>query len=150
VNRCNKLIYRQSEEIDAKRSGYSASIVSEGDVIDEEEYAMMKELKATKLDYAQQFNARKVVAMEVSLLKNKTEAAKIELCNAFLTWYNGLYGGMEQAPTTAAPSDEQLDDGEQFDILERQRVIDSDPNSIAYYNARKALQVQKKKKNLQR
>jgi kinesin family protein 6/9 len=148
VNRCNKAIRDQTEQIAQKRSGYSAS--NEGDVIDEEEYSLLQTLKATKRNYAQQFNARKAVATEVSLLKNKAEVAKIGLCNAFLTWYSGLYGDTIQAPISGEQGDDQLDDGEQFEILERQRVMESDPNSIAFYNAKKALQVQKKKRTMQR
>jgi len=70
---------------------------------------------------------------EVNVLKADLEKQKMKLCNEFLEWYNLTYAPQDDKDV----EDEVLDDGEQFDRLERDRVMDKDPDSISYYNAQK-------------
>ena len=149
VNSFKRDIDQITEDIQYKRS--TSSVSNAEDVIDEEEYALIQKLKEKKHEYKVTFQLRKQLSSEVTTLKNQSEAAKIELCNTFLSWYNGLYGGMTQASATSASNgDDVLDDGEQFEILERQRVMEADPKSISFYNAKKALQVSKQTRAMQR
>jgi len=117
-------------------------------VIDEGEYILIRKLKQKKRDYQESFHKRKMVKNEVSYLKSLVKQSKLKLCSTFLEW-------RKQANATSKPNaagapeinePEILDDGEQFDALERQRVMDEDPDSIAFFNAKKTMTMSLKRK----
>lgn len=106
------------------------------DVIDEEEFALLKEVKDTKKVYKEKMTERKALSEELVYLKGLSERAKMSLCNNFLEWYKETYPETDQTPDE---DDEVLDDGEQFDKLELDRVMADNPESVPYYNARKTM-----------
>jgi kinesin family protein 6/9 len=106
------------------------------DVIDEEEFALIKQLKDTKKVYKERMEERKALSEELVYLKGQSERAKMALCNKFLEWYKETY---PETDKTQDEDDEVLDDGEQFDKLELDRVMADNPDSVPYYNARKTM-----------
>lgn len=56
-------------------------------MIDEEEFALLQQLKKDKRLYQELYRARKTVAEDVTVLKGSVEQTKMNLCNTFLEWY---------------------------------------------------------------
>jgi len=112
------------------------------DVIDEEEFALLKQVKDTKQIYKDRMSERRGLSEELVFLKGQCERSKMDLCNKFLEWYKSTYPETDQ---TRDDDDEVLDDGEQFDRLELDRVVAENPDSVAYYNARKTMKQKHKK-----
>jgi kinesin family protein 6/9 len=117
------------------------------EVIDEEEFALIRTLKQKKKQYQEQFAVRKDIASEVAFLKGATEQAKMTLCNTFLEWYKDKYPD-DESGSIHGDGDDVLDDGEQFDLLEKQRIMEEDPESMSYHNAIRVNQINHKKKLL--
>ena len=67
----------------------------------------------------------------------KAEGKRIqkELLDAFEAWYAMKY----TADGLQSDDDDVLDYGEQFDRLEKKKVIDNDPDSLAFFNAQKSM-----------
>mmetsp|Transcript_16565 Transcript_16565/g.23255 ORF Transcript_16565/g.23255 Transcript_16565/m.23255 type:complete len:736 (-) Transcript_16565:54-2261(-) len=137
VNDTKKKIDDLNSKIALTRAQREADQTEDGvQVIDEEEYAFIRQVKEMKKMYATQFNERKIVSSEVSYLKGLVETSKMNLCNKFLEWYTNKYGDIQQA-TQAATEEDVLDDGEKFDKMEMEKIMAADPDSVSYYNAKK-------------
>lgn len=137
VNRIKKDIDRLQLALNQKknkRENEASRNQEDVDVIDEEEFALIKEVKETKKVYKERMSERKALSEELVYLKGQSERAKMALCNKFLEWYKETYPETDQTPDE---DDEVLDDGEQFDKLELDRVMADNPESLAFYNARK-------------
>eukprot|EP00466_Bigelowiella_natans_P009991 jgi/Bigna1/64103/fgenesh1_kg.67_\ len=97
-----------------------------------------------------------MVKNEVSYLKSLVKQSKLKLCSAFLEWYRAEYGDPTKTRHSDAPgpqipdngAEDVLDDAEQFDNLERQRIMEEDPDSLAFFNARKTMVATMKRKKI--
>eukprot|EP00469_Lotharella_globosa_P014891 CAMPEP_0167822014 /NCGR_PEP_ID=MMETSP0112_2-20121227/7198_1 /TAXON_ID=91324 /ORGANISM="Lotharella globosa, Strain CCCM811" /LENGTH=647 /DNA_ID=CAMNT_0007723209 /DNA_START=343 /DNA_END=2286 /DNA_ORIENTATION=+ len=161
-NQVNKLkgeIDKMASELEEVRAGADTQAMSPDGipVIDEHEFSIIRNLKAKKKSYQAAFHKRKMVKNEVSYMKSLVKQSKLKLCSQFLDWYRATYG--EQQPTInsqkkesaqKAADDDVLDDGEKFDALERQRIMEEDPDSLAFFNARKTMMATMKRKKLSR
>jgi len=116
------------------------------DIVDEEEFRLMKELKDAKRAYKNGYEQLMKQKGELSLMQNRVEAIKAEVAASFLEWSErgadgkGSSGDMLGGNTGfAAGTDpvDQLDDQEAFDRLELERVMSNDPDSLAFFNAQK-------------
>ena len=67
----------------------------------------------------------------------KTQAAK-DLLDSFEAWH------MTQKAGGDLSDDEVLDYGEQFERLQKQKVMDNDPDSLAFFNANKSMNAQRR------
>jgi hypothetical protein len=120
-------------------------------VIDEEEYDLIRQIKAKKKTYTELFGARKGVADECAYLKNIVDQCQLSMAQAFLQYYQnptpngGSRVGADGAASNSA--DDQLDYGEQFERNEREKIFDSDPDSIHFYNAKKTVGRKSPRKN---
>lgn len=168
VNSLKRDIDSLNASIQAKRSERAASAAVAGpaadgvEVIDEEEYALIKACKEKKRDYQDCFQRRQNILNETNYLKNLVEKIRVALANAFTSWYKSTYGvdagasatssksvtfSATAAPPVVVPAaakrtggdEDQLDDGEQFERLEAERVMQEDPESMSFYAARKQL-----------
>ena len=97
VNAIKRKIDIASESVNDKRNARTSQPQlqesKEGvEVIDEEEYALIKQLKDLKRQYQATFQERKGIQSEVAYLKNLTEKSKVVLCNSFLEWFAETYG----------------------------------------------------------
>ena len=158
VNDAKAAIDRLQAELEARktsriellrRSGLKASETE--DIVDEEEFQLMKELRETKRAYKngyEQLQRAKAAASQVSAALDN---AKAELAHAFSAWsasgggggsfHRGLSSPMPGhsmgGPGGATDKDGELDDQEMFDRLEEERVMASDPDSMAFFHANK-------------
>jgi len=111
------------------------------DVIDEEEFATIKANKKARAAYRAQLEELKKLKGKLALAKEKALQAKSILLDRFEEWYTANGGGTEEDDLTNGPENGQddLDYGEQFEALERERVRNSDPESLAFFNSRKMM-----------
>jgi hypothetical protein len=76
---------------------------------------------------------------EVEYLTKGVEASRVKLMNQFEEWYQRHYSSMDdtkiKSPTSARG--DRLDDGEKFELLEEERVRREDPESFAFFRAKK-------------
>jgi hypothetical protein len=159
---------------------YSTSL----QVIDEEEFALIRDTKAKKKEYQKVFEDRKLSQNELAYLKGLVQQTQVRLCNEFLLWFERTYhvapstasmasismvltesdatgdggggalgatsGGAAAAGkgvlaaaaggakgATAVDDGDQLDDGEQFEKLQKERVMGEDPDAFAFFAAKK-------------
>lgn len=114
---------------------------SRGDeeLIDEEEYAIIQNLKDLKQQYRDSFEQHRGVKMEVSQIEHSMQSTKLKLVQAFEAWYDDRYGHLNKEVTseTAGKSDERFDPQEQFDMMETERLETQHPDALAYHKARK-------------
>lgn len=108
------------------------------DVIDEEEYSMFKELRDLRRAYRDAFEELKQLRQEVEETTKHVETKRVQLLQEFQQ-NQGVFNGDE------AKSEEQghdlaaeLDDQEMFDRLAHERIMQQDPDSLAFYQAQKA------------
>ncbi|KAJ1407251.1 hypothetical protein B484DRAFT_403869, partial [Ochromonadaceae sp. CCMP2298] len=126
---------------------------------DEEEYRLAKEIKDAKQAYRNCFDQMTKHRKAAMSAQVRAEELKIELGRAFNHWDTGPLsptgglggmgssmmggsmgmGGM-RSPGTGGEEEhdlDQLDDQEAFDKLEIERVLASDPESLAFFHAQK-------------
>lgn len=97
--------------------------------------------------YRDAFENLKAVKAEVDYLDRLVEQSRTKLLTAFEDWFALTYA--PPADDTAAATgarglgddDETryMDDQERFDRMEAERIMNENPDSLAFYNARKTL-----------
>jgi len=120
-------------------------------IIDEEEYAIIQKVKSLKDTYKKahvQLGECNTVESDSQM---RGDAAREELVAAFNGWYAENFDGppdlvvaASAAPTPAAPP--YMDNDEQFELLQRQRMVASDPESVAFHKARTEAKQKRRKK----
>mmetsp|Transcript_24786 Transcript_24786/g.41294 ORF Transcript_24786/g.41294 Transcript_24786/m.41294 type:complete len:532 (+) Transcript_24786:1017-2612(+) len=153
---------RKSSRLEFLRSSAKASAKDE--IVDEEEFRLTKELKDAKVKYRtnfEQMQKHKKGAMEAQA---RSEQLKNDLGRAYNQWSLGVTGslqgggggggaGLSQPGSpdfrgmamdtydgggaTGDANFDQLDDQEAFDKLEVERVMQNDPESLAFFHAQK-------------
>ncbi|CEP03782.1 unnamed protein product (mitochondrion) [Plasmodiophora brassicae] len=108
-----------------------AGIPDNTEIIDEEEYALIRDLKQRKVDYGKSYDRWSALRNQAALLKENVHQVKQRLANQFLQWCEVQRRGVDSVDV--------LDDGEQFEKIETERILSTDPDSLSYYNARKNL-----------
>merc|ERR1712224_748723 len=155
VNMLKGPIDKMAGELEAMRSKQDQTVSPDGiPVIDEQEFELIRSLKAKKKSYQTKFHTRKMVKNEVSYLKSLVKQSKLKLCSNFLEWYRKSYGNFmiesteNEATAEKEGEEDVLDDGEQFENLEKQRILEENPDSLAFFNARKTMMATMKRKKL--
>jgi kinesin family protein 6/9 len=118
--------------LDAK-AGTRGKTAEEEEVIDEEEFRLMKEDRDAKRQYRKMVSDFKALKLRLSEAKGARVAAQKELLDSFEAWY------ISQKAAGDTSDDDVLDYGEQFERLQKQRVMDADPDSLAFFNANKSM-----------
>jgi len=151
VNSAKLIIDRLQHDIDLRKSSRleflraSAKASSKDELVDEEEYRLAKEIKDAKQAYRNCFDQMTKHRKAAMSAQVRAEELKIELGRAFNHWDTGPLsptgglGGM-RSPGTGGEEEhdlDQLDDQEAFDKLEIERVLASDPESLAFFHAQK-------------
>lgn len=129
INEIKREIDRLIDCLEIKKQNRSKD-KSEENMVDEEEYALIRDLNTEKAKYQNDFHQRQMLQSEVAFLKGVVQQAKLKMCVEFLSWYKLKYGQSSQ-------SGEQLDDQEQFEILEEERIKAQDPQSLSFFRAAK-------------
>lgn len=126
----------------------------EDETVDDEEFDIVRVAKAKKSEYRQLYDELITVKAERDQAAKGLDMIRQRLLTEFEAWYAATYGeptkqarlaaGLKAARSVrgaaVADDDDQLDEGEKFEILELNRVMEDDPDSVAYYSARKAMQ----------
>eukprot|EP00898_Chlorokybus_atmophyticus_P007392 jgi/Chlat1/7654/Chrsp64S07123 len=148
VNAAKKSIDEDKDALEAKRAermraNLSAGTADDGDaeLIDEEEFACMQRLKQAKMAYRKAFDHMRDIREDI---EQKTFAAneyRQKLLDAFNDWYNlstrsGFLSGNDM-------EEEEEDISEQFERMNRERIIMEDPEAISFHGARKTVHRQK-------
>jgi vacuolar-type H+-ATPase subunit I/STV1 len=107
------------------------------ELIDEEEYALIKSLKETKLQYREAFETHKRVRTEVMQVERSIQQCKSKLVQAFEEWYDLQYGQAQRAKAAELPQGDKFDSQEMFDLMEAGRIETQHPDALAFHNARK-------------
>lgn len=122
----------------------------EDDVVDDREQQLLAAIRAAKQQYRQEYDALTREKDERDLAARGVDAAKKRLVEDYDAWYlqqceaagvsvaRGGTTGFNRSPHRAAHSnDDDLDEGERFEALELNRVLEDDPESVAFYSAKK-------------
>mmetsp|Transcript_57493 Transcript_57493/g.163267 ORF Transcript_57493/g.163267 Transcript_57493/m.163267 type:complete len:229 (+) Transcript_57493:1-687(+) len=108
------------------------------ELIDEEEYALIKNLKDTKQQYREAYEKHRAVKMDVLQMEHLMQQCKAKLVQAFEEWYDQRYGHLlRAAEAPAGDAAERYDPQEVFDLLEADRLETQHPDALAYHKARK-------------
>lgn len=142
VSELSRNIRERQEELDAKSAARKASTSSSGDdVIDEEEYRLLKELRDLKRSYREKTAAYKSLRREILALKGERTETQKRLIDNFNIWF------MDHDLSRNEDRD-VLDYGEQFDRMEASRVMERDPDSLAFFKANKSMRGFKRNKRV--
>eukprot|EP00435_Cladocopium_sp_Y103_P055217 s1044_g18.t1 len=103
---------------------------SESDLIDEEEYALIKNLKETKQQYRDAFERHSRVKMDVIQIEHVMQQCKGRLVQGFEEYYEHKFGHLVKQE---APEDEgeRYDPQEMFDLAEADRLETQHPDAMA-------------------
>jgi len=111
------------------------------EIVDEEEHRLAKELKEAKTAYKNCFEQMQKWKSSATETQMKVNYLKNELANRFQQWNEsasspGKNNSSNLFDATMQDND-QLDDQEAFDKLEIERVLQNDPESLAFFHAQK-------------
>jgi hypothetical protein len=154
VNEAKKKIDSTKEKIDQKQQENNGQ--SDTDIVDEEEMLFYQTLKEAKKEYREAFEERKMAKSEIDFVSKAVENTRVKLLAKFEEWYHEAYGhsldlleggGNDKLVKVALDHEEdQLDDGERFEKLETDRIKRDDPESLAFYRAKKTVSTKTVKK----
>lgn len=151
VNEAKHNIDRLVQEIEARKSSrielmksrkpnsamkYSAK----DELVDEEEFRLAQELKEVKIAYKQRFEQMQKWKKNGSEAQMKVDYLKSVLASRFNEWSSENSPGKRGAFSASydpATQDDQLDDQEAFDKMEMEKVLNNDPESLAFFHAQK-------------
>lgn len=120
-----------------KSSGFKSSEMD--DIVDEEEFQLMKSLKESKRKYKNSYEQLQKVKSVVADAQNSFDKAKSLLSSEFEEWnlIREQSGYTDDEAGQKGEGFEKLDDNEAFERLEVERVVARDPDSLAFFNAQK-------------
>lgn len=105
----------------------------EEDVIDEEEYAMIRQLKELKKTYREKFDQLKRLKDEINNITLAIDQGKQKLIYDFETWYGERISSVPQARSVSKlPQIEAT-----IQSSEMGRIEETDPDALAYIRAKK-------------
>merc|ERR1712196_415156 len=116
-----------------EKAKYQTPILSK-DIVDEEEFALIKQLKETKKQYKVDYEAYLEKKEIVENLEDQLDDARSSLYEKFEYWYKDALRSKKAGNNVVT---DKLDDSELFEKME----LDSQsPEAIAYFQARKTMQ----------
>ena len=154
IDEYRELLERKREQ----RAGLptSTEIDADGqpvDVIDEEEYGYLTQLKASKQSYRSAFDQLREAKSDAQYTQQVLENCQAQLLNDFDAWAQVEYPeaalnfGNEPEPDAAHQGDfeapqrasgaDVLDQDEEFEAMQSDRIIKQDPGSLAFMKAAK-------------
>ncbi len=114
-----------------RKSGLKTSETE--DIVDEEEFQLMQQLRGAKKTYKAQYQQLQKIKSQIAEAQGNVERTREELAACFMKSTSSRGVNDNTGPGTV----DQLDDQEAFDRLETQRVLDNDPDSLAFFHAQK-------------
>eukprot|EP01028_Stygiella_incarcerata_P008109 TRINITY_DN3446_c0_g1_i1.p1 TRINITY_DN3446_c0_g1~~TRINITY_DN3446_c0_g1_i1.p1 ORF type:complete len:836 (+),score=260.83 TRINITY_DN3446_c0_g1_i1:145-2508(+) len=146
VNSFKRSIDSLRMKLDEKRSDRGGEGSSgETEIIDEEEFVLMNELKDARRGYREAYDILRETKKELEYMESAVIASKEKLVPAFEEWYSSRYreesalegGETEDEGIQLDANGDVLDEGEKFERMEMDRILEEDPESGAFYKARK-------------
>jgi len=148
VNDSKIVIDKLQDEIEVRKASRIEMLRKSGlkpsateDIIDEEEFKLMKDLKEAKRRYKNSYEQLQKLKSSFSQTKELMNSRKALMLKAFINWNTGgdtrSFGELGDPMKRFADPSDALDDQEAFDRLEIQRVLDNDPDSLAFFQAQK-------------
>lgn len=140
ANNAKRLIDDAKDRLARKQADKGADAGQAEELIDEEEYALIKSLKEMKQQYRDAFERHRAIKVDVMQIEHLMQACKTKLVQAFEEWYVQKYGHVarEKAEAEAkAATGERYDPQEMFDMMEADRLETQHPDALAYHKARK-------------
>ena len=147
VNAAKSTIDRIKDSLAAKKAERAIQSASpeETEIIDEEEYAFIQEMRAAKKQYKDSHESMVAAGEQAASAASEVDAARQELLTQFNEWYAIAFHEtaeplMQPSVREPPPADKDvMDDDEQFEQMQMQRVMDDEPESLAFVRARKAV-----------
>eukprot|EP00746_Dinoflagellata_sp_MGD_P160851 gnl/MRDRNA2_/MRDRNA2_87784_c0_seq1.p1 gnl/MRDRNA2_/MRDRNA2_87784_c0~~gnl/MRDRNA2_/MRDRNA2_87784_c0_seq1.p1 ORF type:complete len:730 (-),score=184.67 gnl/MRDRNA2_/MRDRNA2_87784_c0_seq1:30-2219(-) len=139
VNTKKKEIDDAKEKVQRKQAEKDQTGDNDTDVVDEEYFALIRNLKDLKQAYRDAFESHKVVKREVMQIEHNMQLCKQNLVASFEEYYDQKYKHLTQAAQMVDDSraGEAFDSQEQFDLLEADRLEQQHPDALAFYKAKK-------------
>eukprot|EP01041_Mallomonas_annulata_P005086 gene5086-10179_t len=153
----DEIAARKASRIELLRgSGLKASETE--DIVDEDEFKLMKELREAKRSYKNAYEQLQKDKALANQIQGVVEDTKNNLNASFSVWNSrrvmaasysggvGVGGGngngdggkrWDNTDHMGSETSDQLDDQEAFDRLEMQKVLAKDPDSLAFFQAQK-------------
>ncbi|KXZ54349.1 hypothetical protein GPECTOR_5g430 [Gonium pectorale] len=139
VNAAKRRIDHLSGEVAARRGGAGAGTGADGEVLDNETYALVQELKSLKARYRADFDSLKGAREELEPQLQAVAVGRAGLLEAFDRWAatqsEATLKKMAAAGQGAADEEDELDAGEAFERMQLARITERDPDSLAYHAA---------------
>eukprot|EP00817_Percolomonadidae_sp_ATCC50343_P006879 CAMPEP_0117421392 /NCGR_PEP_ID=MMETSP0758-20121206/2501_1 /TAXON_ID=63605 /ORGANISM="Percolomonas cosmopolitus, Strain AE-1 (ATCC 50343)" /LENGTH=607 /DNA_ID=CAMNT_0005203505 /DNA_START=330 /DNA_END=2149 /DNA_ORIENTATION=+ len=143
MNNQKQVIDSIKEKLDKKKLTKSFNEVQQG-IVDEEEQMMYQQLTDAKNAYRAAHDERKMIKSELSYTTNLVTKIRARLVNEFDAWYAKKYEKQlkQQANSrkqsrvskrTDVSNDDTLDDGEKFELMQKQRISANDPSSYSFF-----------------
>eukprot|EP00698_Gefionella_okellyi_P004368 TRINITY_DN14039_c0_g1_i1.p1 TRINITY_DN14039_c0_g1~~TRINITY_DN14039_c0_g1_i1.p1 ORF type:complete len:730 (-),score=199.31 TRINITY_DN14039_c0_g1_i1:78-2267(-) len=140
IKRAIDMLRVKVEQKKSERDGRQGA--EDAEIIDEEEFGFLRDLKESKKQYRELFDKVHALKSEADYEDRLVEQARTKLISDFETWYAATYSSGDAPEPSATPTADDdvryMDDQERFDRMEAQRITQDDPDSLAFYNARKA------------
>ena len=128
-------------EIEAKRKANGSLEMRKTEdgeeIIDEEEFRLLSELQRTKRAYRSLFSEHKDISIKLSAADRSVRSARTTLVDQFDRWFAVATGEALLDGAKDVTNDDRLDEGEMFEKMEMERVMDEDPESMAFFMAQK-------------
>ncbi len=128
-------------EIEAKRKANGSLEMNKTEdgeeIIDEEEFRLLSELQRTKRAYRSLFSEHKDISIKLSAADRSVRSARTTLVDQFDRWFAVATGEALLDGAKDVTNDDRLDEGEMFEKMEMERVMDEDPESMAFFMAQK-------------
>jgi len=127
-----------------EREGAQAGAAGDEEIIDEEEFAFIGKLKQTKETYKKSHTTLMRLNDDIYKLSSEVDDARTELLSKFNEWYASSYEEPLDDHGAAPPPPESgqqevMDDDEQFEHMQMAQVLQTEPDSLAFVRARKAV-----------
>lgn len=174
----NKKLYRAQNPPDKRLAKNAKGGVTGGDVVDDEEFRLLHDLKDVKQSYKMGFVQYEDLKRTLESSQLMVDQIKTDLVDSFIDWSNnngmtnssgildgtgkgfmstgylltpqkgagqglGLFGSISPPDDFNANGmnksgyNDTMDDQEAFDLMEEQKILAEDPDSLPFFNAQK-------------
>merc|ERR1711920_487451 len=139
ANAKKKEIDLAKDSLARKRADKVQQSTVDDELIDEEEYSLIKNLKDLKNEYKDAFEEHRRAKSTVVQIEHLLQNCKSKLVDKFEEWYESKYGVLLRgaAEPVSQGQGERYDPQEMFDLMEADRLETQHPDALAYHKARK-------------
>ncbi|KAL0221798.1 hypothetical protein RCL1_001652 [Eukaryota sp. TZLM3-RCL] len=126
--------------IDTLRGELPASLLTSEDqevTITPEDHRKLEELEKAKVTYRSVFDLFRGVNTEIKALQVNIDAIRSKLLHDFEAWYLKTFN---PPSTLVSGKAEVMDESEVFELMEEQRLMREDPDSLSYHRARRTVE----------